>query len=128
MNLGEARIGEERAFFVSAIGGGDVAAACVRRQIKNISVAAGGQHHCVGGMSLYLSGDEIARDDPFGVSIHEHDIEHLGLWKHLHRPGGDLPREGLVGAEKKLLAGLSPRIKSSGNLCATKGAVGQQSA
>src|SRR3954468_2226176 len=113
MNLGEARVGEERAFLVSAIRGGDVAAACVRRQIENVSVAAGGEHHCVGGVSLYLSGDEIASDYSFGVSVHEHDIEHLRLWKHLHRASGDLPRKGLVGAEKKLLAGLSPRIKGS---------------
>jgi len=41
MNLGEARITKKRATFVSAIGGGDVAAAGVSRKEKNIAVTAG---------------------------------------------------------------------------------------
>ena len=44
MNLCEAGIGEERASFVSAIGGGDVAAARIGREIKHISVSPGGEH------------------------------------------------------------------------------------
>ena len=126
MNLGETGVGEERAFFVSAISGGDVAAACVSREIKNISVAPGGENDRVGGVSLYFSANEISRDDSFGVSIYEDDIEHLRLWKHPNRAGSDLPRESLIATEKKLLARLSPGVKRSRNLCATERAVGQQ--
>jgi len=36
MNLGEARIATERATFVSAIGGGDVATASIRRKKKTL--------------------------------------------------------------------------------------------
>ena len=48
MDLRVAGIGEERAFFVGAIGGGDVATARVGRKIKNIAVAAGREDDRVG--------------------------------------------------------------------------------
>ena len=41
MNLGVTGIGEERAFLVGAIGCGDVAAARIGREIKDIPIAAG---------------------------------------------------------------------------------------
>ena len=111
MDLGEAGIGEERAFFVSAIGGGDVAAARIGREIKNISVTAGREHDRVGRVLLDLSRNQIARDDSLGVTIDNDQIEHLGLRKHLHRAGRHLTAKGLVASEKQLLAGLSARIK-----------------
>ena len=59
MNLREAGIGEERAFFVGAIGGGDVAAARVGREIKHVSVSAGREHDGIGRVPFDFSG---ARD------------------------------------------------------------------
>ena len=85
MDLRVARIGEERALFVSAIGRGDVAAARVGRKIKNVAVTAGREHHGVAGVRCDFAGDQIARDDSFGVTIDHDEIEHFGLRKHLHR-------------------------------------------
>ena len=45
------------------------------------------------------------------MTVDKHEIEHLGLRKHLHRAGSDLAAERLVAAEEKLLAGLAARIK-----------------
>jgi hypothetical protein len=58
-----------------------------------------------------FAGDQIAGDNSFGVAIDENEIEHLGLWKHLDGPGGNLPAKRLISAEQKLLASLPPRVK-----------------
>ena len=70
----------------------------------------------------------FARDDPFGVSVDQNEVEHFGLRKHLDGAGGDLPGERLIRAEQKLLSGLAARVKSARDLGAAKRAVGQQSA
>src|ERR1700730_14363951 len=111
MDLRETGIGEERAFLVSAICGGDVAAARIGRKIKDVAVSAGGEDNGIGGVPVDLTGNEIARDNSLGVAVDNHQIEHLGLWKHLHGAGGDLPAKGLVTAEQKLLTGLATRVK-----------------
>src|SRR2546423_4710391 len=100
MSLGETRVREERAFFVSAISGGDVAATRVRRKIKNVSVAAGREHDRIAGVRLDFSRDETAGDDSFCVAVDQNQIEHFGLWKHCHRTGRDLAGERLISAEK----------------------------
>ena len=112
MNLRETGIGEERAFFVSAIGGGDVATARVGRKIKNIAVAAGREHDRVAGVRFDFPGDQIARDDSFGVAIDQDEIEHFGLRKHLDGAGGDLPAERLISAEQEV-AGRSGRARKT---------------
>ena len=98
MDLREAGIGEERAFFVSAIGGGDVAAARIGRKIKNVAVTAGGEHDGVAACRTISPGDEVARDDSLGVPIDHNEIEHFGLRKHLDGAGGDLPAKRLISA------------------------------
>ena len=55
MNLREGGIRKERAFFVSAIRGRHIAAACVGRKIKNVPVPAGREHDCVADVLVHLS-------------------------------------------------------------------------
>ena len=113
MDLGETGIGKERAFFIGAIRRRDIAPARVGRQIKDISIAPGGQHDRVAGKATDLSGAEISRDNTFGMPVHHNEIEHLGLREHLHSAGRHLAAERLVTAEQQLLSGLTPRIKRS---------------
>ncbi len=113
VDLGETGIGEERAFFISAIRRGDVAAARVCGEIKNISVTAGGENDRVRGDVVDLTRAQIPGDDSLGMSIYNNDVEHFGLRKHLHGAGGDLPAKRLITPKQKLLAGLSPRIERS---------------
>src|SRR5438876_11489229 len=113
VDLREAGIGEERALFVGAIRGGDVATARVGREVKDVAVAASREHDRVGRILVDLSRDQIARDDPLGMTIYNHQVEHLGLRKHLHGAGGDLTTECLITAEKQLLTGLAARVKRS---------------
>ena len=98
MDLGVARVGEERAFLVGAIGGGHVAAAGVGREEKNIAVAAGREDDGIGRVPDDFAGDEVAGDDALGVPVDEDEIEHFRLWKHRDGAGRDLPAERLVGA------------------------------
>ena len=128
MNLRETRVGEERPFFVSAIGGRDVAAPRVGRKIKHVSVAAGREHDRIPRVRFDFSRNETARDDSFGVAVDQDQIEHFGLRKHFDRACGDLPGKRLVGAEEQLLAGLPARIKRTGNLRAAEGTVREQAA
>src|SRR5437660_2518931 len=111
MNLGETRITKKGATFVSAIGGGDVATAGIGRKEKNIAVTAGREHYSVSGEGIDFAGAKIAGDDSLGMTINQHEVEHLSLRKHLHRAERDLPAEGLVGAQQKLLAGLAAGVK-----------------
>ena len=58
MNLGEAGIAKERATFISAIGGGDVATARVGRKKKNIAVTAGRKNNGIAGEGIDFAGDK----------------------------------------------------------------------
>src|SRR5438105_10983373 len=113
MDLSKTRVGEERAFFVGAIGRRDVAAARVGREIKNISVTAGREHDRIGCDVVDPTGAQISSDDSLGMSFDNYDVEHFGLRKHLHGAGGDLPAECLITAKQKLLAGLAACVKRS---------------
>src|SRR5207248_4426137 len=128
MDLSETRIGEERTFFVSAIGRRHIAAARVGRKVKNIPVTAGGQHDCVGRDVVDLTSAQITGNNSLGVSIDDDDVEHFGLGKHLHGAGGDLAAERLITAKQKLLPSLTARIKRSRNLRAAEGAISEQAA
>src|SRR5438874_1976988 len=128
MNLGEAGITEERATFVSAIGGGDVAAARVGRKKKNIAVTPGSENYGIAGEGIDFAGAKVASNDPFGVTIDQNEVEHLGLREHFYRAERDLPAQGLVGTEQKLLAGLAAGVKRPRNLRAAEGAIGEESA
>src|SRR5262249_11135952 len=90
MNLCERRIRKERASFVSAIRGSDVAPARVGREIKNVPVTAGGEHDSIRGVPFNFSGTQAAGHDSLCVSIYDYEIKHLGLREHLHCAGGDL--------------------------------------
>src|SRR6266480_3939366 len=105
MNLSEARIAKERAAFVSAIGGGDVATTGIRRKKKNIAVTTGRENNGIARESINFPGAKIARDDPLGMTIDQNEVEHLGLREHFYRAECDLPAQRLIGAEQKLLAG-----------------------
>ena len=124
----KAGIGKERALFVSAIGGGDIAAARVGREIENISVSAGREDDGIARVRIDFPGAQAAGDDALGVSIDKHEIEHLRVRKHLHSARGDLAAERLVSAQQKLLPGLPARIKRSRDLRAAERAVGEQPA
>ena len=128
MNLGVTGIGEERPFLVGAIGCGDVAAARVGREIKNISVAAGGENDGIARVRFDFPRDQTPRDNSLGVPVDQNEIEHLRLRKHLDVAGRDLAAKRLISAQKKLLPGLPARIKRSRDLRSAKRSVGQQSA
>ena len=111
MNLGEARVGEERAFFVRAPRRRGVAALRVRRQKVNVAVAARAHDDRVRRVRLDFSVDHVARDDAARMSAFDDELQHFGAGIHFHVAQADLPRQRGVGAEQKLLTSLPTRVE-----------------
>ena len=124
MNLRERWIRKERAPFVRAISGRDVATPRVSRQIKHVSISAGREHDSICCVPFNSSRAQAPSHDSLGVSVDNHEVEHFRLGKHLHRAGRDLTAKRLITAEQKLLTGLSARVESARYLRAAKRAVG----
>ena len=125
VNLRVARIGERRAFFVSAPGGGDVATFGVRREKEDVAVTAGGEHHGVAGVRSNFAAHQVARDDALGVAIDNDQIEHFDAWKHLHGAEANLAAKRLISAQQELLTGLAAGIKRARHLRAAEGTIVQ---
>ena len=128
VNLGVARVRQARTALVRPPDPGGVGAARVGGKVEHIAVATGRQDHGIGGMALDFPGDEIADDDPLGLPVHHHQIEHLFLRMEFDESRPDRPHQCGVGAEQQLLTRLTPRVKGAGNLRAAEGAVGEQAA
>src|SRR5439155_7750997 len=111
---------KERASFVSAIGGGYVAAARVGREIKHVSISAGREHDSIRRVSFNFSGAQATGHNSFGMPFDNHEVEHLRLRKHLQRARGDLTAKRLITAQQKLLTRLPSRVESSRHLRAAK--------
>ena len=90
MNLGETGITEERAAFVGAISGGDIATAGVGRKKENVAVTAGRKNNGIAGERVDLALAKIAGDDPLGMTVYQNEIKHFHLWKHFDGAKRDL--------------------------------------
>ncbi len=128
VDLGEAGIGEVGTAPVGPPDRGGVGVHGVRRQVEDVAVAAAGEYDGVGEVRVDLAGDEVPGDDPAGPSVDDDQVEHLGARVHLDVPRGDLPAEGLVGAEQQLLARLAAGVEGPGDLDAAEGAGVEQTA
>src|ERR1700693_3556641 len=128
MDLSEARVGERSAPLVGPPDSGAVGAFRVGRQIINVAVATGAQDDGVGDVRLDPASDQVAGDDPAGLAVYDHQVQHLGARKHGHAPGVYLAFERLICAQKKLLAVLTARVEGARSLRSAEGPVGQRSA
>ncbi len=125
VNLGEARVSEQRAAFVRAPDGRGVAALGIGGEVIYVAVAAGAQHHGIGQVRFDLAGDQIAGDNAAGAPVDHDQVEHLGAREHRHLAAPDLLFERLVGAQQELLAGLAAGIKRTRYLGAAETAIVQ---
>ena len=123
-----ARIGEKRAALVGAPDGGGVAALGVGGKIEDVAVAAGGEDDRVAHVDFNFAVIQAARDDAAGLAVDHDQVEHLHARIHFHGAEADLAFEGLIGAEKKLLAGLAAGIKGARDLRAAEGTIVEQAA
>ena len=128
MNLGVTRIGKAGSALVRPPDGGGVRAAGVGREIEDVPVTAGRQHHGIGGVTADFAALQMAHDDPLGLPLHDHQIEHLGVGVGLDGSQANLPGQRRVGAQEKLLSGLSARIKGATDLRPAEGSVVEQPA
>ncbi len=128
VNLREAGIGEERAAAMRAPDGGGVGALRIRREVVDVAVAAGGEDDGVGDVDGELAGDEVAGHDAARFSVDDDQVQHFGAGNHGDLAGIDLALKGLIGAEQKLLAGLSAGVEGARNLGAAEGAIFERAA
>ena len=64
-------------------------------------------------MGTNLAGDHVANDNPLGLAVHHHQIEHFCARIKLDLAVPYLPRQGLIGPQQKLLAGLTAGVEGS---------------
>src|SRR6059058_4038346 len=126
VDLGETGVRERGTTLVGAPDGGDVAALRVGRQVVHVRVAARRKHHRIARVRAHRPGDQVAHDDAAGPALDHHEVEHLGAGMHVHHADPDLPRQGLIGTQQQLLAGLAARVEGARNLYPPKGAVCEQ--
>ena len=128
MDLGETRIGEKRPAAVSTVSCRHIATHRIGRQEERIAVAAAGQNHRIRRMGLDFAGHHVPRDDAFGLTIDNDQIEHFVARMHFDRARRNLMTQLRVNPEEQLLPGLAARVKCPRHLRPTKGTVGQHPA
>src|SRR4029453_18756262 len=128
VNLGKTGVAEEGAAFVSAIGGGDVATACVGGEEKDVAVTASGKNNGITGKGIDLAGAKVARDNSLRMTVDQDQVEHFRLRKHFHGAKSDLATQCLIGAKQKLLTGLTASIKGPRYLRTAERTIGQNTA
>ena len=128
MDLREAGVGEQCTLAVGPPDGSGVRRLGVRRQVEDVAVAAGREHHGVRAVALHLTGVQMAGDDPAGAAILHDELEHLGARVDGDASLADLLSEGLVRPEQQLLTGLAPGVERATHLRAAKTAIVEQAA
>jgi len=128
VDLGKAGIGEQRAFPVCPPSGGHVAAHRIGREVVDVAVPAGGQHHGVGEVGFDLAGDHVPDDHAAGLAVDDDQLQHLVPGVRSHGACGHLAFQGLVGAQQQLLPGLALGVEGAGDLHPAEGPVVQQAA
>jgi hypothetical protein len=120
VDLGVAGVGEEGALLVGLPDGRDAAPHGVGGEVEHVDVPARAQQDRVAHVAADLPRDQVAQRDPLGLAVDHHEVEHLGAGVHLHRARADLAREGGVGPEEELLAGLPAGVEGPGDLRAAE--------
>ncbi len=128
VNLRETRISKESAPLVGAPNGGGVAAFGVGGEIEDVAVTTGGQDDGIAHVNFDFAVVERASDDAASLAVDDDEIEHVHAGIHFDGTQTDLTFEGLIGAEKKLLAGLAAGVEGAGDLRAAKGTIVEETA
>ncbi len=128
VDLSEREVGKISTLLESLHCSRAVAAHGVGGEEEGTAITAGGEHHGVGGVTLYLTCDEVAHDDTAGTAVDDNHVEHLATVERLHGALLDLAVQRSIGTEEELLAGLTLGVECTRHLCATKRAVGKQAA
>ena len=128
VDLGEARVGEERPLAMRPPDRCCVAVHGVCREEVDVRVATGGQDDGMGRMAGDLARHQVAHHDPSRPFVLGHELEHFGSAEHLDPALGYLAFERLVGREQQLLAGLAAGVEGASHLSASEGAVVEQAA
>ncbi len=128
VNLHVRGIGHIGALTVALDGSGAVATHRVGGEEVGVAVAAGGNHHSVGGEALELAGYQILGNDAAGTAVDDDDILHLVAGEELHLTLLHLLGQAGVSTQKELLAGLALGVESTAHLSAAKRTVVQHAA
>ena len=116
VNLRVARIGKKSTTTCRAPCCGDVASHRIGREEKHIAIATRGHDHCVGRVRRNFPGDQITHNNPFGMSVHQNEIQHLRAGIHLHPTLVHFFFQSLIATNQQLLPSLTTSIERTGNL------------
>ncbi len=128
VNLGKARVGKPGAAFVGAVCGGNVATLRIGGKEEGVAVTTGREDDAVGGVSGDFPGGHVARDNALGATVDHDEVEHFVAVIHLNLAEADLFTEGGIGAEEKLLTGLTAGVEGAGDLRAAEGTIREEAA
>ena len=113
MDLDITRIGKKSAFLMCPPYGVYIGIHGVGGKEIGIAVSAGCHYYGMSSMTFHLTGNKISDHNPPGMSINNNNVQHFPAREHLDISGADLPHQSGISAEKQLLTGLAPGIKSS---------------
>jgi len=116
VNLREARIGKRCPLPVRTVGSGNVTAPRIGREEEDVRVTTSRKNYRISDVRRNLTGDGVPSNDSSRFSIDDDEVQHLGAGMHIYVAEPDLTAERLIRTEEKLLTGLPPSIKGSGNL------------
>src|SRR6056297_506863 len=90
VNLYKCRVRHVSTFFVGLPLYATVAAHCVGRKEKYISIASGSYYYCVCAKAFYFGGCEVTCYNSASLSINSYHIEHVMAVVHFYLPFGNL--------------------------------------
>ncbi|MCD6049282.1 MAG: hypothetical protein K0Q55_685 [Verrucomicrobia bacterium] len=128
MDLRVARVRKAGTPLVSAPARRHVRTARIRGEIEHVAVTTGSEHDCVRTVPGDLTRLQIANDDSLGVTVHDHEIQHLGVRVRFHPTVGDVAVQRRISTQQQLLTRLAACIKRAAHLRTTEGAVIEQPA
>src|SRR5688572_23291002 len=91
MNLRVTRIREGSTLLISTPWSGDIATFRVGRKVEDVSVSTCAENDCVRSMGGNFSRDHVTDNDALGMSIDDHQFQHLRARIHLHLAQTNLP-------------------------------------
>ncbi len=120
VNLGEREVGQICAFLEGLHSCGTVATHSIGAQEERTAITAGCKNNGMGGITLQLTGNEVAHDHTACAAVDHHDVKHLAAVIALNSTFFNLAVQRCICTQQQLLAGLTFGIERTAHLGAAE--------
>ncbi len=120
VNLGERQVSQVGTFLKRLNGSRAVTAHGVSAQEERTAITAGCKNNGMGGITLQLTGDEVAHDHTACAAVDHHDVKHLAAVIALNSTFFNLAVQRCICTQQQLLAGLTFGIERTAHLGAAE--------